>query len=92
MDWAEIRDLQAELQRIQTSTTANRLSERNCIEVVNKLLEMKLVDVIYTLDGKEYVVAQHLEREILDVLEAERGRLLRLGGMFCLLFKNNPCS
>ena len=77
MDWAEVRQLQAELQRIQTSTTANRLSERNCIEVVTKLIEMKLLEVIYTLDGKEYVVAEHLEREIRDVLEAERGKTFR---------------
>ena len=77
MDWAEVRQLQAELQRIQTRTSANRLSERNCIEVVSKLIEMKLVEVIYTLDGKEYVVADHLEREIRDVLEAERGEILR---------------
>ena len=73
MDWAEVRQLQDELQRIQTSTAANRLSERNCIEVVSKLVEMKLLEVIYTLDGKEYVVAEHLEREIGDVLDAERG-------------------
>lgn len=79
MDWAEVRQLQAELQRIQTSTSANRLSERNCVEVVNKLIEMKLLEVIYTLDGKEYVVADHLQREIRDALEAERGKMFLHG-------------
>ena len=50
--WAEIRRLQAALDEVQASSTSHKLSERNCIEVVSKLVEMGLVSVLYTLDGK----------------------------------------
>jgi len=71
--WEEVRKLAADFQRIQRSSTAHKLSERSCVEVVAKLVEMKLVDVIYTLDGKEYVTPQYLEREIMDELHVYRG-------------------
>ena len=35
-----------------------RLSERNCVEIVMKLLEMKLLDVVFTTDGKQYLTPQ----------------------------------
>ena len=71
--WEEVRKLAADFQRIQSTSTAHKLSERNCIEIVTKLIEMKLLDVIYTLDGKEYVTPQYLEREIRDELLVHRG-------------------
>lgn len=37
-DWDEIKRLAADFQRAQLSSTAHKLSERNCIEVVNKLI------------------------------------------------------
>ena len=72
--WAEIRRLQATLDEVQASSTIHKLSERNCIEVVSKLVEMGLVSVLYTLDGKEYVVTSYLETEIRNELQAHRGR------------------
>lgn len=51
-----------------------RLSERNCIEIVTLLLEKKLLDVVFTNDGKEYITPDHLEREIQDELYANGGR------------------
>ena len=72
--WAEIRRLQAALDEVQASSTSHKLSERNCIEVVSKLIEMGLVSVLYTLDGKEYVVTSYLETEIRNELQAHRGR------------------
>ena len=72
--WAEIRRLQAALDEVQASSTSHKLSERNCIEVVSKLVEMGLVSVLYTLDGKEYVVTSYLETEIRNELQAHRGR------------------
>ena len=77
-NWAEIRLLQADLQRVQSSSTAHKLSERNCVEIVSKLIEMGLLEVVYTLDGKEYIVPQHLEREIREELAAHRGDLVPL--------------
>ena len=72
--WAEIRRLQAVLDEVQASSTSHKLSERNCIEVVSKLVEMGLVSMFYTLDGKEYVVTSYLETEIRNELQAHRGR------------------
>lgn len=74
-DWNVIRQLAADFQRIQATSTTLKLSERNCIELVNKLIELKLIDVIYTLDGKEYITDKHLEKEILDELVVHGGRI-----------------
>lgn len=52
-----------------------RLSERNCIEIVSKLIELKLIDVFYTNDGKEYVTLDQLSREICDELYLHGGRI-----------------
>ena len=52
-----------------------RLSEKNCIEIVSKLIELKLIDVFYTNDGKEYVTPQQLSREISDELIMHGGRI-----------------
>ena len=71
--WAEIRRLQAALDEVQSSSTSHKLSERNCIEVVSKLVEMGLLNVLYTMDGKEYVVTSYLETEIRRELEAHGG-------------------
>lgn len=53
----------------------NRLSETNCIEVVNLLVEQGLINVIYTVDGKEYITPQHLRREVDDELFVRGGRV-----------------
>ena len=52
-----------------------RLSERNVIEIVTKLVELKLIEVIHTLDGKEYLTHQELAKEIQDELFVHGGRL-----------------
>ena len=53
--------LAADFQRAQLSSTAHKLPERNCIEIVQKLISLGLVEVIYTTDGKEYLTPQQLE-------------------------------
>lgn len=53
-----------------------RLSERNCIEIVNKLVECKLLDVVFTTDGKEYVTPQQVQKEIKDDLYVHGGKEL----------------
>ena len=35
---------------------------RNCIEIVNKLVETGLLNIVFTSDGKEYVTPKHLQR------------------------------
>ncbi|KAJ2951130.1 hypothetical protein O0L34_g5519 [Tuta absoluta] len=74
-DWDEIKRLAADFQKAQLSSTAQRLSERNCVEIVTKLLELKLLDVIFTTDGKEYLTPQQLVREIKDELYVHGGRI-----------------
>ncbi|XP_043076128.1 E3 UFM1-protein ligase 1 isoform X2 [Puntigrus tetrazona] len=74
-DWEEIRRLAADFQRAQFADTVQRLSERNCIEIVAKLLEDKKLNVVYTLDGKEYVTPAQISREIRDELYMHRGRI-----------------
>ena len=67
-DWAEVRRLAADLQRLQQTSTSHRLTERNCVELVTMLVKRGLLDVLYTRDGKEYVTPSQLEREIRDEL------------------------
>lgn len=52
-----------------------RLSEKNCIEIINKLIERKQIDVVFTSDGKEYITPQHLIKEIKDELYVQGGRI-----------------
>ncbi|KAK9956318.1 hypothetical protein ABG768_014060 [Culter alburnus] len=74
-DWEEIRRLAADFQRAQFADTVQRLSERNCIEIVAKLVLDKKLDVVHTLDGKEYVTPVQISREIRDELYMQRGRI-----------------
>jgi hypothetical protein len=52
-----------------------RLSDRNCIEIVNKLLDYKLLDVVYTTDGKEYLTPQEITKEIREELVVQGGEI-----------------
>ncbi|CAL8125071.1 unnamed protein product [Orchesella dallaii] len=74
-DWEEVKRLAADFQRAQLTAASQRLTERNCVEIVNKLIELKLLDVVFTSDGKEYVTPQQLNREIQDELYVHGGRL-----------------
>uniref|UniRef100_A0A8C9SDB9 E3 UFM1-protein ligase 1 n=1 Tax=Scleropages formosus TaxID=113540 RepID=A0A8C9SDB9_SCLFO len=57
------------------SPWAEVLSERNCIEIVAKLIEDKQLDVVHTLDGKEYVTPAQISKEIRDELYVHGGRI-----------------
>eukprot|EP00053_Salpingoeca_punica_P013503 m.122155 g.122155 ORF g.122155 m.122155 type:complete len:774 (-) comp16218_c1_seq2:130-2451(-) len=71
----DIRALQEELQRAQRSGSLVRLSERNCVQLVQKLLDMGLIELLYTTDGKQYLTPAQLEREVQDELVVQRGRV-----------------
>lgn len=73
--WEEIRRLAADFQRAQFADTVQRLSERNCIEIIAKLVEEKTLDVVHTLDGKEYITPTQISREIRDELYVHGGRV-----------------
>nr|KAG5700237.1 hypothetical protein BaRGS_007610 [Batillaria attramentaria] len=74
-DLDEVRRLAAEFQRVQLTSAKQKLSERNVVELVTKLVELKLVEVLYTSDGKEYLTPQHLTKEIRDELTVHGGRI-----------------
>ncbi|KAK2890509.1 E3 UFM1-protein ligase 1 [Channa argus] len=74
-DWEEIRRLAADFQRAQFADTVQRLSERNCIEIIAKLVQDKKLDVVHTLDGKEYITPAQISREIRDELYVNGGRI-----------------
>ncbi|NXJ75794.1 UFL1 ligase, partial [Trogon melanurus] len=73
--WEEIRRLAADFQRAQFAEVAHRLSERNCIEIVTKLIAEKQLEVVHTLDGKEYVTPAQISKEIRDELHVSGGRV-----------------
>lgn len=75
-DWDEVKRLAADFQRAQLSSTSHKLSERNCVELVQKLVDLGLVEVIYTNDGREYVTPSELEKEIREELFVEGGKLV----------------
>ncbi|KAK2497694.1 hypothetical protein MC885_002246 [Smutsia gigantea] len=73
--WEEIRRLAADFQRAQFAEATQRLSERNCIEIVNKLIAQKQLEVVHTLDGKEYITPAQISREMRDELHVRGGRV-----------------
>ncbi|XP_054900371.1 E3 UFM1-protein ligase 1 isoform X2 [Poeciliopsis prolifica] len=74
-DWEEIRRLAADFQRAQFAETVQRLSERNCIEIITKLVQDRKLDVVHTLDGKEYITPAQISKEIRDELYVHGGRI-----------------
>ncbi|KAF1755519.1 hypothetical protein GCK72_011969 [Caenorhabditis remanei] len=62
--WADIQKLASDLQRVQLSHSSKKLSEVNCIEVLQKLIASQQIDVVYTRDGHSYVTKKHLETEV----------------------------
>jgi len=74
-EWDEIKRLAADFQRTQTSDTLQKISERNCIDIVKKLTDLNLIDIIYTCDGKEFITPAHLCKEIEDEIYVNGGRM-----------------
>ncbi|XP_012221888.1 E3 UFM1-protein ligase 1 homolog [Linepithema humile] len=75
VDWEEVKRLAADFQKAQLTSTLQKLSERNCIEIITTLIENKLLDVIFTNDGKEYVTPEYLGKEIKDELYVHGGKV-----------------
>ncbi|XP_058446223.1 E3 UFM1-protein ligase 1 homolog [Malaya genurostris] len=73
-EWDEIKRLAADFQKAQLSTSLQRLSERNCVELVSVLISKGLLDVIFTTDGKEYLTQTHLKQEVKDEMFVLGGR------------------
>uniref|UniRef100_A0A0K8SRL7 E3 UFM1-protein ligase 1 homolog n=1 Tax=Lygus hesperus TaxID=30085 RepID=A0A0K8SRL7_LYGHE len=73
--WEEVKRLAADFQRAQLTTSSQTLSERNCIEVLTKLVQSNFLDVVFTTDGKECITPQYLVKEIKDELYVNGGRV-----------------
>ena len=70
----EILALQAQLAAVQKQGTKQRLAERNVVELVLKLKLMGKIELVYTLDGKEFLTPAQLERDIQNELRTNAGR------------------
>ena len=76
--------MQKQFKQVQSKQTIQKLSERNCVEIIMKLLEIKLIQVIFTSNGREYLTPKQLEREISEEIE-QRGRItIHLGNITIL--------
>ena len=73
----EILALQQQLQAAQDVKAATRVSERNVVELVNKLKDMGLLgeDLMHTVNGKEYITKNRLQEEMKSQLFSSGGRL-----------------
>lgn len=64
---AELLELQRQFESAQQSKPSVRLSERNVVELVRKLQELRLIDfdLLHTVSGKEYITTDQLQFEML---------------------------
>ena len=61
--------------QLASARARRRLSRRSCVQIVMKLQEMGLVDLLFTRDGKEYITPKQLEREVRDEIFVHGGRV-----------------
>lgn len=73
--WDEVKKLAADFQRTQLAEATQRLNDRNCVEIVRKIIQLQLLDVVFTTDGKEYVTPDYLLTEIENELYANNGQV-----------------
>jgi len=57
--YAELLELQRQLEAAQSAKSSVRLSERNVVELVQKLQERGIIDfdLLHTVSGKEYITS-----------------------------------
>eukprot|EP00397_Hematodinium_sp_SG-2012_P025983 GEMP01027185.1.p1 GENE.GEMP01027185.1~~GEMP01027185.1.p1 ORF type:complete len:645 (+),score=146.71 GEMP01027185.1:69-2003(+) len=70
-----LQDLRRQFLAEQAKTPTLKLSERNCIEVVQKLIERKYCVLFPSSSGREYLSWPRLEKEIKEILQANGGRI-----------------
>ncbi|DBB10622.1 TPA: hypothetical protein ACH3X3_007133 [Trebouxia sp. C0006] len=77
MDNFSLEDLQAALKSAQQEKSTAKLSDRNVVELVNKLQECGLLgeDLLHSVNGREYVTAAHLTIEVTDAVNGAGGRI-----------------
>uniref|UniRef100_A0A0E0KXT3 E3 UFM1-protein ligase 1 homolog n=1 Tax=Oryza punctata TaxID=4537 RepID=A0A0E0KXT3_ORYPU len=78
---AELLELQRQLEAAQSARSSVRLSERNVVELVQKLQERGIIDfeLLHTTSGKEYITSDHLKHEIkMEIKKRGRASLVDL--------------
>jgi len=59
------------------------------VEIVAKLISTKLLDVVFTTDGKEYVTPKHLTKELKDEAYVQGGVYFKYLNIFNKYSVNN---
>src|SRR4051812_22722994 len=67
-------ELQAQFRKIQQQDASHVLSQRNCVELIMRLIDLQMINVIFTLNGREYLTPKQLENEIQDEILQHRGK------------------
>ncbi|KAH7560925.1 hypothetical protein ACOSQ2_016840 [Xanthoceras sorbifolium] len=72
----ELLELQRQFEFAQEAKSSIRLSDRNVVELVQKLQELQILDfdLLHTVSGKEYITPDQLRHEILTEVK-KRGRV-----------------
>ncbi|WOK93753.1 hypothetical protein Cni_G02454 [Canna indica] len=78
---AELLELQRQFESAQQAKSSVRLSERNVVELVQKLHELRIIDfdLLHTVSGKEYITSDQLRLEIeMEINKLGRASLIDL--------------
>ncbi|KAL4558280.1 hypothetical protein LXL04_036478 [Taraxacum kok-saghyz] len=67
----ELLELQRQFESAQQAKSSIRLSERNVVELVQKLQQLHIIDfdLLHTVSGKEYITPEHLRLEIVSEIK-----------------------
>eukprot|EP00900_Chrysochromulina_parva_P023550 jgi/Chrpa1/5829/Chrysochromulina_OHIO_Genome00007088-RA len=75
MEGLSLEALMAELAQVQKAPSVTKLSEPNVVEVMQKLSDLGLLNVLFTTNGKEYLTPKQLRHEVEDEILAHGGRV-----------------
>ncbi|PNW71999.1 hypothetical protein CHLRE_16g686650v5 [Chlamydomonas reinhardtii] len=74
----DLGSLLSQLTATQQAQSAAKLSERNVVELINKLRQLGILsegELLHTLNGKEYMTVERLRAEVQKALRQAGGRL-----------------
>lgn len=85
----ELKQLRAKLMSVQQKPVGNKLSERNVVEILQKLVEKYDLHVIFAMNGKDYITPARLTQEIVKEVQMEgRVSLLELPSIIGVSIEN----
>jgi hypothetical protein len=71
----EVKRLREAFMRIQTAELVQKITESQCVEILTKLRELRLIEIIPSVDGKEFVTPDRLHQETQAELSRHNGRI-----------------